>query len=466
MMRLGHLFNVRVRLTLWYVGAIVVVLAVYATGVRAFVSRSASKALEGQLRSDFTWASEMWEQRPDGTLTWFADGQDEDSPWLQVWSPAGNLLFRTAAAKRHPLAGITLATDSGGDITSARIDDMTFRVFSRRSVVGGTGVVIQVARSEGPLDLQLRQLSLFLLLGFPIGAAAAGLGGYALARRALAPVERMAERARSITATRLSDRLPVDNPNDELGHLASVFNEMLGRLDESFQRMQRFTADISHELRTPLTAIRTVGEVGLRSARDADGSRAVIGSMLDEVDRLTRLIERLLTLSRATSGATPLCLESLDLRELATEVVNHLGVLAEEKNQSITVESSGTPRCEGDRMMLRQALINLVDNAIKYSPEGGSIRVRTSVSPAGVALEVIDSGPGIAPDRRSRIFDRFYRGTPVADGVGSGLGLSISKWAVEVNRGRLSWERGVSGGSVFRVILPSADQVGAQAATT
>jgi len=466
MMRLGHLFNVRVRLTLWYVGAIVVVLAVYATGVRAFVSRSASKTLEGQLRSDFTWASEMWEQRPDGTLTWFADGQDEDSPWLQVWSPAGNLLFRTAAAKRHPLPGITLATDSGGDITSARIDDMTFRVFSRRSVVGGTGVVIQVARSEGPLDLQLRQLSLFLLLGFPIGAAAAGLGGYALARRALAPVERMAERARSITATRLSDRLPVDNPNDELGHLASVFNEMLGRLDESFQRMQRFTADISHELRTPLTAIRTVGEVGLRSARDADGSRAVIGSMLDEVDRLTRLIERLLTLSRATSGATPLCLESLDLRELATEVVNHLGVLAEEKNQSITVESSGTPRCEGDRMMLRQALINLVDNAIKYSPEGGSIRVRTSVSPAGVALEVIDSGPGIAPDRRSRIFDRFYRGTPVADGVGSGLGLSISKWAVEVNRGRLSWERGVSGGSVFRVILPSADQVAAQAATT
>ena len=466
MMRLGHLFNVRVRLTLWYVGAIVVVLAVYATGVRAFVSRSASKALEGQLRSDFTWASEMWEQRPDGTLTWFADGQDEDSPWLQVWSPAGNLLFRTAAARRHPLPGTTLATDSGGDITSARIDDITFRVLSRRSVVGGTGVVIQVARSQGPLDLQLRQLSLFLLLGFPIGAAAAGLGGYALARRALAPVERMAERARSITATRLSDRLPVDNPNDELGHLASVFNEMLGRLDESFQRMQRFTADISHELRTPLTAIRTVGEVGLRSARDADGSRVVIGSMLDEVDRLTRLIERLLTLSRATSGATPLCLESLDLRELATEVVNHLGVLAEEKNQSITVESSGTPRCEGDRMMLRQALINLVDNAIKYSPEGGSIRVRTSVSPAGVALEVIDSGPGIAPERRSRIFDRFYRGTPVADGVGSGLGLSISKWAVEVNRGRLSWERGVSGGSVFRVILPSADQVAVQTATT
>ncbi len=466
-MRLSHLLNVRVRLTLWYLGAIVVVLAVYAAGVRAFVSRSTSNALESQLRSDFAWASEMWEQRPDGTLSWFDDGQDEDSPWLQVWSPSGTLLFRTAAARRHPLPdGVTLAADPGGVITSAQIEDMTFRILSRRSVVGGTGVVIQVARSEGPRNLQLRQLSLFLLLGFPIGAAAAGLGGYALARRALAPVERMADRARSITATRLSDRLPVDNPNDELGRLASVFNETLGRLDESFQQMQRFTADISHELRTPLTAIRTVGEVGLRSARDADSSHADIGSMLDEVDRLTRLIERLLTLSRATSGATPLCLESLDLRELATDVVNHLGVLAEEKNQSITVESTGAPRCEGDRMMLRQALINLVDNAIKYSPEGGSIRVRTSVSPAGVALEVIDSGPGIAPERRSRIFDRFYRGTSAADGHGSGLGLSISKWAVEVNRGKLSWEGDVSGGSVFRVILPSADQVAAQGATS
>ena len=206
-MRVSHLLNVRVRLTLWYVGAIVVVLGVYASGVLAFVSRSASKALEGQLRIDFTWAAEMWEQRPDGTVTWFGDGDDEDSPWLQVWSPTGNLLFRTAAARRHPMPeGTGPAIESGGVLSSVKIDDMTFRVLSRRSVVGGTGVVIQVARSEAQRELQLQQLTLFLLLGFPIGAAAAGLGGYALARRALVPVERMAERARSITATRLRDR--------------------------------------------------------------------------------------------------------------------------------------------------------------------------------------------------------------------------------------------------------------------
>jgi heavy metal sensor kinase len=463
-MRIKHVLGVRLRLTLWYVAAIVVVLAVYAGGVLAFVSRSASTTLEGQLRSDFTWAAEMWEQRPDGTLTWFGEGDDEDSPWLQVWSPSGDLLFRTAAAKRHPLSQVIALDAEPGASTSVQIGDMTFRVLSRRSVIGGTGVVIQVARSEGPLQLQLQQLMLFQLLGFPLGAAAAGLGGYALARRALAPVERMAERARSITATRLSDRLPVDNPNDELGHLATVFNETLGRLDESFQQMQRFTADISHELRTPLTAMRTVGEVGLRGMRDADGSRAVIGSMLDEVDRLTRLIERLLTLSRATSGATPLCVEAVDLKELADEVVAYLSVLAEEKGQTIVVEASGAPRCEGDRMVLRQALINLVDNAIKYSPTGGYIRVRTSVAPTGASLEVIDSGPGIAPERRSRIFDRFYRGAPAGDGTGAGLGLSISKWAVEVNRGRLSWEGGPAGGSIFRVILPSSEVVPASQA--
>lgn len=466
-MHVSHLLTVRVRLTLWYVAAIVVVLGVYAGGVLLFVSRSASIALESQLRSDFMWAAEMWEQRPDGTLAWFDDGENEDSPWLQVWSPTGNLLFRTAAAKRHPLTdGSEPAIDTGGVVSSVKIGDMTFRVLSRRSVVGGTGVVIQVARSEAPRRLQLQQLTLFLLLGFPIGAAAAGLGGYALARRALAPVGRMADRARSITATRLSDRLPVDNPTDELGHLATVFNETLGRLEESFQQMQRFTADISHELRTPLTAMRTVGEVGLRGACDADSSRAVIGSMLDEVDRLTRLIERLLTMSRASSGATPLCLEQVDLHELASDVVGHLGVLAEEKNQTLTVESSGSPRCEGDRMMLRQALINLVDNAIKYSPEGGHIRVRASVGATGATLEVVDSGPGIAPDRRGRIFDRFYRGASATDGTGTGLGLSISKWAVEINRGRLSWESGASGGSIFRVILPSSEPIPAVQGTT
>ena len=169
---------------------------------------------------------------------------------------------------------------------------------------------------------ELRQLVLIFVLGLPVAVAVAGLGGYTLARRALRPVERMSERARSITAERLSDRLPVDNPDDEMGRLATVFNETLGRLERSFEQMRQFTADVSHELRTPLTSIRSVGEVGLRERRDEPAYRGIIGSMLEEVDRLASLVDRLLTLSRAETGQARLSSAEFDLRGLADEVAD------------------------------------------------------------------------------------------------------------------------------------------------
>jgi heavy metal sensor kinase len=308
---------------------------------------------------------------------------------------------------------------------------------------------------------ELRDLLLVLVFGLPIGVGIAGLGGYMLARRALAPVQHMAERARLITAERLSDRLPVNNPRDELGMLATVFNETLGRIEASFEQMRRFTADVSHELRTPLTAIRSVGEVGLRERRDEAAYRGIIGSMLEEVDRLTGLVDRLLTLSRAETGQARLSVEPVDLRELAENVVSHLGVLAEEKQQAITVEGHGTPTSVGDRMMLRQALINLVDNAIKYTPAGGRITIRAAEAPSGAVLEVSDTGPGIGVERPAQIFDRFYRETGSGAGEvrGAGLGLSIAKWAVEVNGGRLSLEPGTGTGCTFRMTLPRKEGV-------
>src|SRR6185436_17269345 len=164
----------------------------------------------------------------------------------------------------------------------------SYRLLTGVATIARRPVVIQVAVSEQPMKDYLRELLFFMLLGLPLAVAVAGLGGYTLARRALAPVDRMAERARSITAERLTDRLPVDNPDDELGRLASVFNDTLTRLESSFDQMRRFAADASHELRTPLTAIRTVGEVGLRGKRDVSAYREVIGSMLEEVDGLTQ----------------------------------------------------------------------------------------------------------------------------------------------------------------------------------
>src|SRR5947199_3138421 len=316
-----------------------------------------------------------------------------------------------------------------------------YRVLSGPSRIGGRPVVVQVARSEMLIVQDMHQLLLVLLLGLPVGVAAAGLGGYSLARRALSPVERMAERARSITAERLKDRLPVDNPDDELGRLATVFNETLTRLELSFEQMRRFTADASHELRTPLTAIRSVGEVGLRGRRDENAYREIIGSMLEEVDRLALLVDRLLMLSRGDTGRRNLSMDVVDIPELASEVAEQLSVLAEEKSQSVRVRCDAVPPWFGDRMVLRLAMLNLLDNAIKYTPDGGTIEVRVRQETTATTIDVVDSGPGIPSELQPRIFDRFYRvdkSRSRENGGGTRLGLAIAKWAVEVNGGRLT----------------------------
>ena len=178
--------------------------------------------------------------------------------------------------------------------------------------------------------------------------------------------------------------------------------------------------------------------------------------MLEDADRLTCLVDRLLTVSRAESGDVPLVLDTIDLCDMAENVTAHLGVLAEEKQQSLTIERAGQPTCRGDQIVLRQAVINLVDNAIKYTPVGGEIRIRVSESAGAAVLEVIDTGPGIRPGRETRMFDRFDRGGRADEPDGSGLGLSIAKWAVEANLGQLSYAQVNGRGSTFRITLPAS----------
>jgi heavy metal sensor kinase len=455
--------GIRVSLTLWYVAAIVIVLGIYAATIFGFVTRNLSAALDDRLRNDVEWAVATADMNADGSLRWFEDDRNGGmySRWMQASRPDGRVIFRTGVAERNPIPGHAQAfgaADERIDTSVAESGDPV-RVLTSPQIISDTPVVIQVAAPEGPMRAEVRKLVAILALGLPLGVAVAGFGGYFLARRALAPVERMAERARTITAERLSDRLPVDNPDDEIGHLAGVFNETLGRLESSFDQMRQFTADVSHELRTPLTAIQTVGEVALRERRDANGYRAVISSMLEEVDRLRGLVDRVLLLSRAETGQIRLTREPVDLLDLAVDVVAQLSVLAEEKGQSLAVESRRVIHGLADRGVLRQSVVNLVDNAIKYTPEGGRIRLRVSESPSSAILEVHDTGPGIAREVRSRIFDRFCRpdAQRQGDAAGSGLGLSIARWAIEANGGRLTLESAEAAGSTFRIALPRAE---------
>jgi heavy metal sensor kinase len=450
--------SLRMRLTLWHGAAMMIVLGVYMAVIYAVVSRSASHALDEQIRSDFWITANLVFREPDGSFNWMPTvdaSSTEELPWVQVWSADGTeILFQNIDAQRRPLEGAQLLARTAGDdrIAALPASPVPLRVLSRRGNIEGIPVVIQVARSEAAMRQDLRDLLIVLLIGLPLAVAVAGLGAYWLARRALAPVERMTERAQLITAERLGERLPVHNPDDEMGQLATVFNETLGRLEASFEQMRRFTADVSHELRTPLTAIRSVGEVGLRGQRDAAAYRTIIGSMLEESDRLASLVDRLLTLSRAETGQARLSRDTVQLESLVDEVVAHLSVLAEEKGQTIEIGRHGAPSAIADRLVLRQALINLVDNAIKFTPEGRRIRIDIAEDERHALIDVRDSGAGIPEDARTRIFDRFYRAEAVVRG--SGLGLSIARGAVEANGGHLTLHTTGPEGSTFRIAMP------------
>jgi heavy metal sensor kinase len=308
---------------------------------------------------------------------------------------------------------------------------------------------------EERVDQQLGEILVVLVLGLPVIVVLAGVGGYVLARRALTPIDHLAAEARRITADRLHERLSVANQHDEIGRLAAVVNDTFARLESSFDQLRRFTADASHELRTPLSVIRGIGELGLGETRTPEEYKEAMGSMLEEVDRLTRLVDTLLQLSRGDAGTARLSPEIVDLGELAREVTASLNILAEERRQRLQVAAAGGVRVSADRLVLRDAITNIVDNAIKYGPSGSTIEIRVDGDARHATLSVADQGPGVPLDHRARIFDRFYR---VDEGRsremgGTGLGLAIAKWAVEANGGQIALDSAGSG-SVFRISLP------------
>lgn len=461
--------HVRTRLTIWYVAILAAVLLIYGASTSAIVLLQLRSQLDHLATEDLETVEGFLSFGSDGTLGlrndyhYHPSTAEAQQRFLEVRAEDGTVLYKSEGLAARALGG-NPGPGEGVDSysrKSIRLTDGTrVRLVSRRRLIDSHPVLIRVGFSEGPMWDRFWQLVLGLLVGLPLALGLAGYGGYYLARRALSPVERMALRAREINAERLSARIDVENPHDELGVLAQAFNETLATLERSFEQLKRFTSDASHELRTPLTAIRSVGEIGIQQDGDRDHYREVVGSMLEETERLSRLVENLLTISRADSGQIRLQLSTVSLMPLVQEAASLLDVLAEETEQALSIDGDESIHVKADAVILRQVVINLLDNAIKYSPPRGHISVRVVRRDSGSAcVEVEDCGPGIPPEHRDRVFDRFYRVDEARsrEAGGAGLGLPLAKWGAEAHGGRIELDS-TETGCIFRLFLPVSAQ--------
>jgi len=442
-------WSIRARLTVYYAFALALIILAFCAGIYWLIRADLLQQMNAQLSQDLSTVSRAARKEPEEAM----EVAEEGLVTLFVLQSQGRVIA-TAPGWRHE------GLQSARPIAPGIVQTPQHRVYYTKQGAAHTRdsrIEITVARDGEPLRHTLRSLGLALLAGLACALGLALAGGYVLAGRVLAPVGAMASTARAITADRLSDRLPVHNPDDELGRLAATFNSTLARLEDSFDRLRRFTSDASHELRTPLAAMKSVGEVALRDEADFAAHREAIGSMLEEVDRLARLVDSLLTLTRADAGTATLSSVPTDLSGLISEVADCLRALADEKQIALSVTEDADVWARVDPVVLKQAVINLLDNAVKYTPQGGQVRVSLAHADGRATIEVTDTGPGIPREDRERVFDRFYRGgkSRSSDSGGVGLGLAIAEWAVQANGGNIELADREGRGCAFRITLPS-----------
>jgi heavy metal sensor kinase len=352
-------------------------------------------------------------------------------------------------------ASVTAAGKTEVRATLRRFGGHGTRAVARRLTVNGRQYVVLVAESLHSIEEELEVVRSILYLGLPLVLLIAGVGGFLLASKSLAPVRWMAEQAKTISDKNLHHRLEIGAANEELTLLAASFNELLSRLDRSFEAMRRFVADASHELRTPIAVIRGEADVSLDHDRGPAEYKESLAIIQDEARRLTRLVDDLLNLTRADAGHVNLHVEEFYINDVLAECCRSMQAKATGKKVSLEFRFPEDMAYRGDQELIRRLVLNLLENAIRYTPEGGRVLVSLKDSTGEVRIRVADTGIGIPPEAAPHVFERFYRGDQARSrqNGGFGLGLSIVKWIAESHHGSVELTSQPGQGTTFTVLL-------------
>ncbi len=380
--------------------------------------------------------------------------------YLQISAPNGVILYLSPNLQTRPLPfkpDLAIEGPPQLQVTEAFAERQPMLMTVVPIVVKGESSLVTIAASLVAVEETEHRLLLTLLLAVPIAILTALLGGTILARRAIEPVAQMAATAQQITAQNLNERIRLPQADVELARLAEAFNQMITRLENSFNQMRQFTADASHELRTPLTILKGETQLALSNHLQPDEYKHVMQSRMEELERMARIVDDLLILSRADSQAAELDFQLVDLSDLVIETCEQLRPYAEAGELKLLLENIEPIEVKGDHLRLQQMLRNVLENAIKYTSKGGTIQVQLRTKgPDSCQLIVADTGIGIPAADLPCIFDRFYRVDKARSREcgGSGLGLSIVKWVVETHAGTISIKSEPGKGTIVTVLLP------------
>lgn len=468
--------SIRVRLTLWYTAMFAVFVSAVAVGGYGFLAavtlsdaddllRKSAQGVATSMAFEFSTGGNVSSataavleglRLPDVTINVLDEDTRETRPAAAPPPPRSRKLVPPAvrSALIDTLELTVRRAPSHESLSSTVVGDQPVRILTVPSKLGTSSLIIGIAHVMVAREEMLAAARLGLWTGLPLILLLASVGGYWLAGLSLTPVAAMSARAKEIGARNLHERLPVGPRRDELADLATVLNELLGRVQAAFDAQTRFVAEASHELRTPVAVISGEAEHALaRTDRNAAQLREAIGVIQAESLRLRGAIDDLFFLARADAGERQPRVEAMDLREVAETAIRAAQSRAPERRFTLA-EGSVAP-VKGDREMIRRVLDNLLDNAIKYSNPGGEVTVALAASNGSAVVDVRDAGPGIPAEARERVFERFYRGADarVRSDSGAGLGLAIARWVARAHGGDLRVADG--DGSVLRLSLPT-----------